>query len=590
MADSLDWMFELKSDLSGADEMLGALGRLDKTLKALDPKMLLIEKGSLRAGEAHKKHGHDAEALGGAFKHLIDAGMDPFLHKAKEIAEFEFLREGVQKMLEAPGELMEGIKDLGEEMIMTGAKAERMHAAFSNSLGPQVGKDVLEWIDKLAPKTEFTVARLKDATLDLARVGFKGHGLQQGVEAAGDLAGLNKSGEAGFADALHDLEMLQRTGRITDRTLSGLGVGQKDFFAALSERTGLGIDTLKKQIEKGTLDTSQALLTFYDMVTKKTGKPLGQVMIDMSGLMGAKLAHLGEVPERLMEKASDSAGWQHLTDSFGKLGEQFGPDGVLGKQLGEGVIGLFDRLGPVLDRLPEQIDKLAHAFDGFGKVVDVAWHQGERMVDVLEKMSHFAGALVGVPKPNEPDKSIVGRNITPGGTVDRILHAPDRMSAWIGRKLFDVGGDAAGGMAKGIIGGKDIVGRAAGDLGHTAKDSTKSALDSNSPSKVFEQIGIDTALGFASGVRKSRGLVDEAHSLVYDRVPTPSPPAWNSGGRSQPTQVHVGGVTVTVEVKGSGDAAGDAEIIGQRLRSILPGALVSAFEQAEMEIGTGGDD
>jgi len=49
--------------------------------------------GAEGAADAHRKHGKDVEHLGGAFDRLIHSGMDPFLHKAKEIAEFEFVRK-----------------------------------------------------------------------------------------------------------------------------------------------------------------------------------------------------------------------------------------------------------------------------------------------------------------------------------------------------------------------------------------------------------------------------------------------------------------------------------------------------------------
>lgn len=77
------------------------------------------------------------------------------------------------------------------------------------------------------------------------------------------------------------------------------------------------------------------------------------------------------------------------------------------------------------------------------------------------------------------------------------------------------GNNLVAGMVSGINAGQGPVAAAAFALAKAAESGTKAGLDSNSPSKVFEGIGLDTAAGFAIGIDKGYGpVLDQAKDMA----------------------------------------------------------------------------
>lgn len=82
----------------------------------------------------------------------------------------------------------------------------------------------------------------------------------------------------------------------------------------------------------------------------------------------------------------------------------------------------------------------------------------------------------------------------------------------VGSKL---GADLSAGFAGGIAGGMPGVQAAARNLASAAKAAAKAELDSHSPSKVFEQIGLDTGKGFEIGLDGGiQPVIDRAKELA----------------------------------------------------------------------------
>lgn len=94
------------------------------------------------------------------------------------------------------------------------------------------------------------------------------------------------------------------------------------------------------------------------------------------------------------------------------------------------------------------------------------------------------------------------------------------------QKFYDAGYQGARGFANGLLAGKNIVGSAGWELGYSAYLSAKSALDINSPSKKFDELGEFSGLGFANALDRMRkrvsasslNMTNSALSTVKDAI------------------------------------------------------------------------
>jgi hypothetical protein len=125
--------------------------------------------------------------------------------------------------------------------------------------------------------------------------------------------------------------------------------------------------------------------------------------------------------------------------------------------------------------------------------------------------------------------------------------------------LSQMGTDLINGLVSGILGAGPAVLSALGGVVTGAIDSAKKLLGIASPSKVFAEIGANTAEGMAVGVDAGTGEVQGSlESLVAP--PAATAPASGGGGTS------VGGVTIIINgVAGAADAIAEIEAAVTRI-------------------------
>jgi len=561
--DGLSWLFELDGDVSGAKQLLSVLGNLDSTLKKLDVGMAKLAHGSQAAGEAHRGHGKEVVKVTGFMK-AMEAAFKPLEEHFKRVGEFELFRRATDVLIDLPFRLAEGVKDLGEEMLITAAKAERTNKAFELVFGAEIGTETLDYIERIGKYTEFTREQLKGAALDLAKVGFKGEGLNRALAASLDISAFSKSGNEGQGEALGALERIKNSGRVDRRTLRPLGIGEGDFFKELSIRTGKGAKELKKEMEKGTLDADQSLETLYTMITKRTHKDLGGAGVEMGNTLMARLAHLKEVPELLFEKLADLPAFGKISDLIGRAAEALNPAGGVGSKLFDALASAFTRVGNAVTAVdwPGVANNIAKIIDVIGTFVAGG-------IAFADQMIRGFGRVVDI---------FTG---TPGALGDALTSIGDNILAankWLGDAMVNLGASLWHGLVDGIKGGVDAVANAAGDLAGGVLEKFKNMLGIHSPSVVFRGLGEMSGEGYAQGLeakadRAARATADSYGSPQVGRI---------GGGGSMHNEVNV-----TVQINGrDGDGASLAEEIATRLRALLPSELQSAFEQIAGEAGT----
>lgn len=171
--------------------------------------------------------------------------------------------------------LVEGVVDLGKELLTVTAHAQRTETSFKLLLGAEKGSDLLEYLDHIAGATEFDDDDIKGMAQDLLKVGVAADKIPDMIAAGLDIAAFSKTGLQGLQEATSAFERLAQTGQVDFRILKGLGIQKPEFLKDLSKETGLGIKDLEDQMQKGKVDVDILTQQLYRSITKKTGLKLG---------------------------------------------------------------------------------------------------------------------------------------------------------------------------------------------------------------------------------------------------------------------------------------------------------------------------
>lgn len=592
MGDGIKYVFEIDGQTPGVDALIAKLERSERVM----PK---VAEHTEKAGKAHDKHSKSAEHLGGVLDRLTNAVLHPLAHKLKEIAEFEFIRRGVDFLIDAPAEAFEKFKELGEEMIEVAAKAERTNKSFDLLFGASEGKEVLEYLEGIAKYTEFTDERLKGAAQSLAKVGFEGKGLTRALAASLDIAAFSSDKEGGFSDALSSLERIRRTGHVDNRVLGGLGIGQDDFLKELSARTGKGTAVLKKEMAKGKVAAQDALESLYSVIGKKTGKELGGAGVEMGKTLSAHLTHIKDLPEQFFQKLANTAAFDQLNAAAERFMEKLDPESATGKKIFEGLEAGFKAISDAIDSI--DIDEVAGDLKELASDIKPTIEVLRELADVIINIGRgikvfgstgFDVLTLGLGRPIakwSADQQVA--NTEHGGLLNRLKDELNADKPWYDKftplgwlpshqRPQKAGLAAAAGMSGGMDAGMSTVEDAASRMGDAASGALQSKLEIHSPSKVFERHGRMSGEGYADGVLGSSGQVDEAVSSTF-AAPTASRGGGGLGGTVSVSfgDIHVGAAA-------GANAHEQAMAFAAELRTLAPSVLADAFEQVRLRDGS----
>jgi hypothetical protein len=588
---SLEWMFSIDAKIDGLTKMMVGIEESQKGLHNLDHatsktthEIEHVSHASEHAAHAHGKHGHAIWQLGHQYEYAKNG-----IHEFAEAIGLVLAYEAVEK-------LVDKVKELGEEMLEAGAKAERTDKSFKALLGEEAGGEVIEEVESLTKHTEFATERVIDLTAGLLRVGFAEDGLRRARAAAMDLAALPGGN---LEEAAAALERIKRTGRVDNRTLGGIGFGENDFLAQMEKRTGKGRAILKKELEAGKVDSEEALEALYDLIFRRTGKALGAVGVEMSRTMGARLVHLKEVPEEIFKTIAKTDAFEKMSKMIGDLAEDVGPKGRIGSMLAENLNEVF---GSVVDKLG-----------------NIDWASGATaLVDTLKQALHILEAMVdtfasfarGYNKARDAVRGVFGldsgdvhmlkevneeyRNSPAGrARAERIRKRQEqRDNAAFGSGITTpVMQDVGHGV--GTHGAEAEAKKAGARIGHGLVEGARSkeGIDAHSPSRKFEELGRMSAIGYVRGLDSAASSMDRAtaQAVAPDSV-RPGTFARPAGEGGLQIVVSSGAIQVVTHIAG-GVAPGDADQMGEqvaaRVEAILPGALQSVFEKMAIQAGQG---
>lgn len=617
MADGLSFVFQIDSNTPGLDDLLGKLDKANVSFQKSHQGLKGLDEGARRAGKG-------AEEAGGAFDKAVHQGLEPFLKHAEKIAEFEFIREGAEKLLEFPGELIEKVKELSEEIVLAAAHEERLGRAFENALGPDVGRETAQYFEEIADKTEFTHNQIKSMGLELAKSGFQGENLKNAVAAAADLASMTENPVMGGTEAVDALKRIMTTGRIEGRALVPFGIQKGDFEKELSAETGLGVKAMRKQMEAGKIPIETTLNSLYKTITNKTNQDLGGVGTGMTDTLTSRLAHLGEKPDLFFESMKDTQGFKELSDFIGRLGEALDPNSTLGKILSGALEEAFNGLGGTLGNInldgivedvagfikgiPDDI-KSAGEFmrDDFVPAVRDAWQLFKEIVDFVHTtmdglrmgkdlaMKYTPLGLLGDPLHSAQDRGGKAIDIMndegslpsqsgSGATLakyvpgykfleDRIFN-PHFWALRFGKETEKAGVNDMSGYTEGVLAGAPAAVGAMSTVADATVDALKEAHQQHSPSALFRDIGENDVAGYIQGVTGREGDLSD----LSDSFDLATAAAGGGGGGGGPTVV-IEGISVTVQGGTGGDGYEHGRLIARGMEDEMELLFLRVLER-----------
>ena len=272
--------------------------------------------------DAHEKGGHSAkeheeewEGLGGEIEHAYGS-LHQFLYFTGALAAYEVVEK-----------LVDGIKELGAEILHAAAAEERIGKSFELNLGAKGGREAIEYAEKFAKSTEFIDDQAKDFTSSLVQAGVGLEDLPKFMAAAGDVAARSKNPVEGMAEAIEALSRAQLSGNLDGRSLRRLHIGIPQL-QGLAEFKNATDAQMKALLSDGAITKDQLFRAIAG-----PDNVLGDAAVEMSKTMGAKLNKLRNLPEQYYEKFSTSKGYDSLKGKVGEILESLDPDGPRGARI-----------------------------------------------------------------------------------------------------------------------------------------------------------------------------------------------------------------------------------------------------------------
>ena len=489
---------------------------------------------------------------------------------------------------------VELIKEFGSEVLKAAAGEERTQKSFTLNFGVEGGKEALEYAEKFSEATEFTEDQAKGFLEPLLKAGVPLKDMDKYMAAAGDAASGFQNKLEGMQVAVSALSRAELGGKISGREARQLNIGVPQL-KQLDEYKGMSDKQLRGILEKGSLTKEQ----LFRVMAGSDGV-LGDKAVEMGQTMGAKLAKLGSLPERLFQefykapafddlkgkiddilKAFDpkSAGGQAVIKGLGDVGMSLVHmfDGVKIEDVVKNVTKAIETIPPIVKDLASVVGWFIENWDGLKTAFEIIVAPVKAVWWVLDKLGDGVAAIITsfILFPGQVEDLAVAFGETLWGAISSVVD--------IGAKLYDSAVNLAGnlwqGLKDGISAGVTFVEDAISDLGNSMIGKLKDVLGIHSPSAIFEEMGAMTGEGFNIGIKKSG--TDDVMKGAF-AVPAPS------GGRSLAAGGG-GGISISIPVTVSAHPGQSAEEtgkeIGEKIRDIVLPMLINALEQAGAEAG-----
>lgn len=592
MADSdpLKFIFQLLDQLSGpAGKMRESLGGVTKALDA--------------GGKGALKFGGIIASLGGKAKDIVSGGL--------AVAFGNLVSKGIEVAIGAVMKLGSAIAGLGHDMFDAIAGSQRLALTFNTILGKEGASQASNFLNQISLKTEFAKGDLERATGSLISAGYKAEELKPLLAAGLDVANLLGGGAGNLEQAIGALANIKLTGRLDARAIKALRLSPDEVFKQLGDILGKTAAQAEELSAQGKTPVDAALGALFSAIEAKQGGALGSGGAAAGETIMARMTQIKSIPSLFFDAIAESPAVAKLTNVLGGIVAKLSPEGPLGKKIVAGLDKLFGGLVDVFERLTSGGSMklfergLEAALDLLGKlpaVLSAGLRFWERMAPTIEAVGSVTmalitvlGALFKVAAPvAEILASLVGL-IAPlvGGIGEGVGKLVGALTGWVGELMevlknaasigfqmaAEVGSQIWQGIVQGLTPGLGKVTDTIRGAGNSMITGLKDVLGIQSPSRVFAEIGKNTALGFAGGLDAAGGDIEDAFSRNFDSFGQSL-----TGPGGGVASLTTGGITFNISIPVNG-GAGAADEIAEKLTELAPSFAASIWERLAMQAG-----
>ena len=494
----------------------------------------------------------------------IGAGV-AFVSLAKDASKLQNLKELYKGSPETLQRMRDFAKDAGIEFEAASEAMNKLGKAWK----PSDAEELLKVIGDLSAKSNLGAEGVKQLSDEFAELGGK--------------ASVNQG----------DFEKFQK--------IIGSNVVTLDALAIAS---GKSLKQVTNELEKGTFSAAEFAAGLRE--AGAGSKDVGQGALEKGAkTIEGQLNKIGTIWETFKTNLFNSFGGEakavEVLKSFA--------DGLAKILSQENITAFFDGLAKAVKWVRENFDSIKPILVGIGVLL-----AGTILVSVVAVTAAFIAANATIIAVSA---GIVGAVSAIYAIVDNwseiwgfikesVIGVWDSIGAYFSAlpdKFMTFGSDIMNGLLEGIIGGAKAVVDAVINVANSAKDAFTNILDINSPSKVFEGYGKNTADGYSQGLDQGQASVEDSSSDLADSSKKAMidelSNSFNKQSETQPTVDNTSQIfqrqptvnnkttnntsspTVNITVNVEANATADETKIKTAINSIIP-SLVDALNRASL--------
>lgn len=448
----------------------------------------------------------------------------------------------------------------GSKVASAWAFGDAMRYSLSKFLGSAgAAKDALADVMKIANELGLEFQSAAGDFKNLVSAGFSAEQGKELLKLKADLVALGGGAQgatekiqAAFGHLAKSMAKGKMEGDSFNEILANLPVNKAQILEALAPKLGKSLADMAK-IDISKIPVDKLVEAIKEATLKATGaSKLGQLAAEGAATTAAGAWEKLKIRavNFFDEIAAKIGGSEKLAGFINKITKWF--DSADAKRLIDDVAKAFEKLGEAISEIDFEsvaggVKLLLAPLHGLVVVLSTLWGYAKRIDDAMTSLgSSFAGI---------------------GGGVSSALGA----LTGLGAAFSSIGSSIVGGLVSSIENGGSAVANAITNLAARAVAAAKAALGIASPSKVFAEIGMQTAEGVAVGAR--RGM-PEVRGAFNELVAPPE------GGGGAARGAGGGGSSIVISgdiiIQGVQGAAQIAPSIRAELVRILQGLTPAA--------------
>jgi hypothetical protein len=481
-----------------------------------------------KEGEALKHVGEDSEGAGSSLSKLGET------FKIAEL-KAKLLEKGLELVVEGLHKTVEEAVEFGKFAIEAGDFKRSTEIGFEALLGSkEAAKETIDKAEALSIKTGIPLKALVGSFNELAAAKIKPEQFSELTLAASDLSKIS-GGTVGLQSVVDAFKDIAGKGELAGRDLLQFKVIGQDLAKALGQTS---FRELQKSLELNPVKADRGIRAILDTIKKLGGgTEVGALTERVGNGVAGGLEKIHNAFEKMLGDLADSPLIDRIGTLLGNVAKEL-DSGEGGKRLRQDIAYIAEKAGALIENLVSHPKILEDFFARALAVGETFWHLLEKIAGVIDTISSVWGGLKTAAN--------YGVDIANFGTTDYRKGAESKSRAQEAAEFAEAPSAALG-----------------------AGTASESDL-----TEISKSLGIPA---FASG----GDVYSPTLALIGEAGPEHVGPMGEGGGHGAVTvHVDVGGV----HIEGAGKVGEElADLIGQKLQEVLPGAAISWLEKAGMQ-------